>query len=195
MEPRAYGSYPRSYEASDLPVCAALDISEVHDGAKVTPTAMDTDMNGRRVLVVVRGYHYREDLAALRPYIREYKPTLVAVDGGADALLEVGYRPDAIFGDMDSVTSETRALRPPGGDEHPGARHGPGPHGPQPARQGRCDPPGSRADSARSGQPDRRQALRVVPAEVAGAEREIEFRRVTRSACDDQARFLAAGKW
>src|SRR6266581_7405551 len=35
---------------------------------------MDTDMNGRHMLVVVRGYHYREDLAALRPYIREYKP-------------------------------------------------------------------------------------------------------------------------
>src|SRR5579875_1069578 len=32
---------------------------------------MVTDMQGRHVLVVVRGYHYREDLAALRPYIRE----------------------------------------------------------------------------------------------------------------------------
>ena len=28
---------------------------------------METDMAGRHVLVVVRGYHYREDLAALRP--------------------------------------------------------------------------------------------------------------------------------
>ncbi len=65
---------------------------------------METDMNGRHVLVVVRGYHYREDLAALRPYIREYKPVMVAVDGGADALMEAGYRPDAIFGDMDSVS-------------------------------------------------------------------------------------------
>jgi len=67
---------------------------------------MDTDMNGRHVLVVVRGYHYREDLAALRPYIREYKPVMVAVDGGADALIEAGYQPDAIFGDMDSVSDE-----------------------------------------------------------------------------------------
>jgi uncharacterized membrane-anchored protein len=67
---------------------------------------METDMAGRHVLVVVRGYHYREDLAALRPYIREYKPVLVAVDGGADALLEAGYQPDAIFGDMDSVSDE-----------------------------------------------------------------------------------------
>jgi uncharacterized membrane-anchored protein len=67
---------------------------------------MDTDMNGRHVLVVVRGYHYREDLAALRPYIRKYKPVMVAVDGGADALIEAGYQPDAIFGDMDSVSDE-----------------------------------------------------------------------------------------
>ena len=67
---------------------------------------MDTEMNGRHVLVVVRGYHYREDLAALRAYIREYKPVMVAVDGGADALLEAGYQPDIIVGDMDSVSDE-----------------------------------------------------------------------------------------
>src|SRR6516225_5074349 len=59
--------------------------------------AMETDMAGRHVLVVVCGYHYREDLAALRPYIREYKPVMLAVDGGADALIEAGYQPDAIF--------------------------------------------------------------------------------------------------
>src|SRR6266568_4548653 len=51
----------------------------------IQPPDMETDMSGRHVLVVVRGYHYREDLAALRPYIREYKPVMVAVDGGADA--------------------------------------------------------------------------------------------------------------
>lgn len=66
-----------------------------------------TAMDGRHVLVVVRGYHYREDLAALRPYIREYRPVMIGVDGGADALLEAGYIPDAIVGDMDSVTDET----------------------------------------------------------------------------------------
>lgn len=66
-----------------------------------------TRMDGRHVLVVVRGYHYREDLAALRPYIREYRPVLIGVDGGADALLEAGYVPHAIVGDMDSVTDET----------------------------------------------------------------------------------------
>jgi uncharacterized membrane-anchored protein len=70
---------------------------------------LDTDLSGRHVLVVVRGTNYREDLAALRAYISDVKPILVGVDGGADALLEQGYRPRIIVGDMDSV-SET-ALR------------------------------------------------------------------------------------
>jgi uncharacterized membrane-anchored protein len=63
-----------------------------------------TQFEGRHVLVVVRGHHYREDLAALRSYIREFKPLMVGVDGGADALLEAGYRPHVIVGDMDSVS-------------------------------------------------------------------------------------------
>ena len=65
-----------------------------------------TSMKGRHVLVVVRGYRYREDLRALRPYIREYRPVLLAVDGGADALIEAGYRPEVIMGDMDSVSDD-----------------------------------------------------------------------------------------
>ncbi|HEV2754876.1 MAG TPA: putative cytokinetic ring protein SteA [Actinomycetota bacterium] len=66
-----------------------------------------TDFHGRHVLVVVRGYDYKEDLVALRSYIREMNPLLVGVDGGADALLDNGLRPDMIIGDMDSVTTET----------------------------------------------------------------------------------------
>jgi uncharacterized membrane-anchored protein len=68
-----------------------------------------TELEGRHALVVVRGYEYRRDLAALRHYIREFRPVLIAVDGGADALLEVGMRPHIIVGDMDSVSDE--ALR------------------------------------------------------------------------------------
>ena len=69
---------------------------------------IDTDLADRHVLIVVRGYHYREDLATLRPYIREYRPVLIGVDGGADAILEDGYLPDLVVGDMDSVSD--RAL-------------------------------------------------------------------------------------
>jgi uncharacterized membrane-anchored protein len=66
-----------------------------------------TDFHGRHVLIVVRGYHYKEDIAALRAYIRELRPLLVGVDGGADAVREFGLEPDMIIGDMDSVTTET----------------------------------------------------------------------------------------
>jgi len=75
------------------------------DGVGV-PT-IHTPMDGRHVLIVVRGYDYRDDLTALRPYIREYRPVLIGVDGGADALVECGYQPDLIVGDMDSVKDET----------------------------------------------------------------------------------------
>jgi uncharacterized membrane-anchored protein len=67
---------------------------------------LKTQIEGKHVLVVTRGYHYHEDLAALRAYIREFKPVMIGVDGGADALLEAGYLPDIIVGDMDSVTDE-----------------------------------------------------------------------------------------
>src|SRR5690606_17168553 len=67
---------------------------------------IDTVLEGRQALVVVRGYHYREDLVTLRPYIREYRPVLIGVDGGADAILEAGWRPDIIVGDMDSVSDK-----------------------------------------------------------------------------------------
>lgn len=63
-----------------------------------------TRFSGRHVLVVVRGHDFKRDLKALRPYMREMRPVLVAVDGGADALLEMGYEPAMIVGDMDSVT-------------------------------------------------------------------------------------------
>ncbi|HSO65734.1 MAG TPA: putative cytokinetic ring protein SteA [Ornithinibacter sp.] len=68
-----------------------------------------TDLDGRHVLIVVRGYSYKEDLQTLRHYIREYKPILIGVDGGADALIEARHHPDLIVGDMDSVSDD--ALR------------------------------------------------------------------------------------
>ncbi len=63
-----------------------------------------TDLAGRHALVVVRGYHYKEDLATLRPYIREFRPVIIGVDGGADAVLEAGWTPAMVVGDMDSVS-------------------------------------------------------------------------------------------
>jgi len=70
---------------------------------------LTTALAGRHAVVVCRGDGYREDLAALRSYIAAFSPVLIGVDGGADALLELGLRPDMIVGDMDSVSD--RALR------------------------------------------------------------------------------------
>jgi uncharacterized membrane-anchored protein len=58
----------------------------------------------RHVLIVVRGERHRRDLKALRAYIRNVRPLIVAVDGGADGLLEAGQKPDVILGDMDSAS-------------------------------------------------------------------------------------------
>ncbi len=65
-----------------------------------------TKFTKRCALVVVRGYHYKEDLRALRGFIREMRPVVVAVDGAADACLAEGVQPDVILGDVDSVSVE-----------------------------------------------------------------------------------------
>jgi len=68
-----------------------------------------TRLRDRHALVVARGPGYKSDLRMVRPYVREFRPVLVAVDGGADALRDVGLRADLIVGDFDSVSDD--ALR------------------------------------------------------------------------------------
>ncbi len=82
------------------------EVEELIDGIRVPE--LRTKLEGKHALVIARGYRHREDLQALRAYIREFKPVMVAVDGAADALLDAGYRPHLIVGDMDSVSD--RAL-------------------------------------------------------------------------------------
>jgi len=67
---------------------------------------IDTYMLNRQVLIVVRGSSYKEDLKTISSYILDEQPVLIGVDGGADALLEFGLKPDIIVGDMDSVSDE-----------------------------------------------------------------------------------------
>lgn len=76
-------------------VCGGLRIPEVN-----------TTFKGRHTLIVVRGHNYKQDLNAIKSYIDEVNPVLIGVDGGADALLEFGYTPDLIIGDMDSTTDK-----------------------------------------------------------------------------------------
>lgn len=76
-------------------ILGGLEIPDVH-----------TNFKERPVLVVVRGEDYREDLETIKSYIDEVNPVLIGVDGGADALIEFGFKPDMIVGDMDSVSDE-----------------------------------------------------------------------------------------
>ena len=71
--------------------------------------ALKTRFRERHALVVARGPGYKRDLAIVRPYVRDFRPVLVGVDGGADALLQAGMRPDVIVGDMDSVSDRALA--------------------------------------------------------------------------------------
>ena len=57
------------------------------------PPLRRVKLAGRHALVVVRGDGYKEDLALMRGYLTDYKPALIAVDGGADALIELGSSP------------------------------------------------------------------------------------------------------
>ena len=63
-----------------------------------------TSFRDRHALVVARGPGHKRDLRIVRPYIRDFKPVLVGVDGGADALLDAGYKPHVVVGDMDSIS-------------------------------------------------------------------------------------------
>jgi uncharacterized membrane-anchored protein len=74
------------------------------DNPDLPPSTVD--FRGRHTLVVVRGIDFREDLVALHRsgYIREIRPVLIGVDGGADALVALGLTPHIIIGDMDSVS-------------------------------------------------------------------------------------------
>ena len=66
-----------------------------------------TKLAGRHCLVVVRGAGADADLRAIRSYLSIMRPVLIGVDGGADLLVQQGYHPDIIIGDMDSVSDAT----------------------------------------------------------------------------------------
>jgi uncharacterized membrane-anchored protein len=76
---------------------------------KLDLPAVRTRFRGRHALIVVRGTTYRRDLQALRAYIEDTRPVLVGVDGGADAILEEGFAPDVVLGDMDSASDAVLA--------------------------------------------------------------------------------------
>lgn len=62
---------------------------------------LQTSFRDRHALIVARSPGTKRDLSIVGEYIRDFKPVLVGVDGGADALLSAGYKPDLIVGDID----------------------------------------------------------------------------------------------
>ncbi|MBK5110386.1 MAG: hypothetical protein JJE10_03355 [Thermoleophilia bacterium] len=93
-------------EFAENTVTHVRDESELLSGNIPLPDTK-TEFRDRHVLIVVRGPDYKRDLRTLRAYIRDVRPILIGVDGGADAIRESGYRPDMILGDMDSATDAT----------------------------------------------------------------------------------------
>lgn len=73
---------------------------------KIPIPKLKTNVKGKHTLVVVRGSDYKADLEAISSYISEVQPILIGVDGGGDALLEFGYSPDIVVGDMDSISDK-----------------------------------------------------------------------------------------
>lgn len=67
----------------------------------------DVDFEGRHCVVVLRRLDWRQDLESLMGYIKDRRPVLVGVDSGADALVEVGLRPDLIMGDPNAIGADT----------------------------------------------------------------------------------------
>ena len=87
-----------------------LDYVSREDHMLLDPMAilpLQTVLTGRHALVVVRGEGYRQDLETILGYLHDVRPVMIGVDGGADALRELGLRPDIILGDMDSVSDAT----------------------------------------------------------------------------------------
>ena len=94
---------------------------------------LEVELTGRQVLVVAAGFDHEAELRSLKGYIREYRPVLVGVGAGADALRVAGYTPDLIVGDPaeisnEALTSGADVVVPAFADGHaPGPAPGAGP--------------------------------------------------------------------
>ncbi|MBD2861415.1 putative cytokinetic ring protein SteA [Paenibacillus oceani] len=98
---RNYAATLRDFAANTLHY-AACELQQLAKPIPIPP--LRVPLWRRDALIVARGKGYKEDLVALSEYITEARPVLIGVDGGADALIAQGIRPDLIIGDMDSVS-------------------------------------------------------------------------------------------
>lgn len=65
---------------------------------------LSTRLKGRHAVIVVRNSSTLDELNALKAYIKKFNPVFIGVDGGADLIINSGYIPDLLIGDMDSVS-------------------------------------------------------------------------------------------
>jgi len=65
---------------------------------------LSTRLEGRHVIIVVRNSNAIDEINVLKSYIEKFNPIFIGVDGGADFIINCGYTPDILIGDMDSVS-------------------------------------------------------------------------------------------
>jgi uncharacterized membrane-anchored protein len=68
---------------------------------------LSAPIHHNQVVVVAPGRDHEEDLKRLKRYIAEHRPVLIGVEGGANTLYHLGYRPNVIVGDPDGLSTET----------------------------------------------------------------------------------------
>lgn len=66
--------------------------------------AVRTKLAGRHIVLVARGYDFTTDIKGLKHFIREFRPVLIGVDGGADVLRQFGYRADIVVGSAEFMS-------------------------------------------------------------------------------------------
>lgn len=79
------------------------------DGVGIPELA--TDMHGKQVLIVTGSADTDAELKQLKRFISDYRPVLIGVDSGADALIARGYQPDVIVGNPERIEDETLRSR------------------------------------------------------------------------------------
>lgn len=67
---------------------------------------LDTRIAGRPVVVVVRGAEHEQELARIKPFLREQHPVLVGVGAGAEVLRAAGFKPDVVVLDARAEDAE-----------------------------------------------------------------------------------------
>ena len=67
---------------------------------------LELDLEGKQVLVIGPGFAHEDLLRSLRGYLRDRRPTIIAVGAAADAAMKHAYPPALIVGDIEGVSEE-----------------------------------------------------------------------------------------